>query len=77
MTIHQDEIESLKSYLSAPAKLSEGSIQGIDDLSEAENEKLWAQEAARRHKELTTDKSKGRPAEEVFREARALIKRRA
>ena len=73
MTIRQIEKELLKLDTRSRAKLAERVLHSLDDLSEAENEMLWAQEALRRHKELIADPSKGRPAEEVFQEARAKL----
>ena len=39
-------------------------------IEDAENERLWAEEALRRHEELETGLASERPAEEVFRDAR-------
>ena len=75
MTIKQIEKELLKLDTRSRAKLAERLLHSLDDLSEAENEKLWAQEALRRHKELITDPSKGRLAEKVFLEARSRLKK--
>jgi hypothetical protein len=50
-------------------------LGNLEDLSEEENAQLWAEEAARRDSHLDDDPDAARPAEEVFREARARIKR--
>ena len=42
-------------------------------LSEQENQMVWRDEAARRDADLEAAPSKGRPAEDVFREARARL----
>lgn len=48
------------------------SLEGADDdISEEENIKLWAEEAARRNEEMESGKVKGIPYEEVIKELRA------
>ncbi|WP_437795379.1 addiction module protein [Sorangium sp. So ce693] len=46
----------------------------LDELSEEEHGRLWTEEATRRDAELDADPSGGRPAEDVFRDARARIR---
>ena len=41
-----------------------------DALSEAENERTWAEEAERRDRDLDSDGDDGRSADEVLRDAR-------
>jgi hypothetical protein len=41
-----------------------------------ENMRFWLEEAARRDAELGADPSRGRPAESVFRDARARLESR-
>ena len=74
MTVKQIEKQLLKLDSRSRAKLAERLLHSLDELSEAENEQLWAQEALRRHHELSSGKAKARPANEVFREARARLK---
>jgi hypothetical protein len=45
-------------------------LDSLDELSEEENERLWAEEALRRHEELETGLATERPSEEVFRDAK-------
>jgi hypothetical protein len=49
-------------------------LESLDTLSEDEHRRLWAEEAARRDAELDADPSMGRPADEVFRDARARLR---
>ena len=48
-------------------------IQSLDSLSDAENERLWTDEALRRDAALDHDPTLARAAEAVFREARARV----
>jgi hypothetical protein len=73
MNIEELEAEVLKLNPLARAQLAAKLLQSLDALSEAENERLWAEEALRRHEELETGAATPRPAEEVFREARARL----
>lgn len=57
----------------ARAQLAAKLLQSLDVLSEAEHERLWADEALRRDEELETGAAAPRAAEEVFREARARL----
>ena len=54
--------------------LGEKLHQSLDNISKSENERLWAQEALRRHEEMAGDKVKGKPVAKVLREARAQLK---
>ena len=49
-------------------------LSGLDDLSEAEIEQLWLREAARRAEVLDRGVAKRVPADEVRRQAQALLK---
>jgi hypothetical protein len=73
MTIEELEAEALKLNPSLRARLADKLLHSLDALSDAENERLWAEEALRRHEELETGKAAGRPAEEVLRDARAQL----
>lgn len=57
-----------------PARLAEKLLLSLEELSDAENEKLWAEEAARRHEELAKGSTSGRPAIEVLRDVRDALK---
>jgi hypothetical protein len=73
MTARQIEKQLLKLDVRSRAKLAEKLLSSLDELSDAENERLWAEEARRRHEELANGKGKSRPAHEVFRIARARL----
>ena len=74
MTIKQIEKQLLELDARSRAKLAEKLLQSLDELSEAENEQLWAEEALRRHRELAGGKAKTRPANETLQEARTRLK---
>lgn len=74
MTVKEIEKHLLKLDVKSRARLAEKLLQSLDELSEEENERLWAEEALRRHRELTQGKSKPRPAASVLREAKARLK---
>ncbi len=76
MSINEIESEALKLDLKARAKLAHVLLQSLDSLSEKENERLWAEEAMRRHEELESGKSEEIPAEEVMRNAYARLNRK-
>jgi hypothetical protein len=73
MTIEQVEAEALKLGARARAKLAETLLRSLEDLSEEEIERLWAQESLRRDDELEAGTATARDAEEVFRDARARL----
>jgi hypothetical protein len=56
------------------ARLAEQLIASLDDLSEAETEQLWFEEAARRAVEKDQGLVQRIPADEVRQETLALIK---
>jgi hypothetical protein len=74
MTVQQIEKQVLKLDANSRAKLASKLLTSLDELSEVENEKLWAEEAIRRHNELSRGKAKSRSAEAVFRNAQARLK---
>jgi hypothetical protein len=49
-------------------------LQSLEELSEEESTRLWAEEAARRDADWDAKGGKGRPAADVLREARAKLK---
>jgi len=71
-----DEIESTVLKLAAAdrARLAERLLESLEQLSDEENEKLWAEEAIRRDKEWDADPSVGRPAQDVMRDAFAKLR---
>jgi len=74
MTIKQIEAELLKLDAKSRARLAEKLLHSLEELSEAENEQLWAAEAQRRHEELLQGTASNRPASEVLRDVRNALK---
>jgi len=73
MNFEELEVEVLKLNPHARAQLATKLLQSLEALSDAENERLWAEEALRRNEELETRVATLRVAEDVFREARARL----
>lgn len=71
-----DEIEATVLQLTASdrARLAERLLESLDQLSDDENEKLWAEEAIRRDQEWDEDPTSARDAAEVMRDALANLK---
>jgi putative addiction module component (TIGR02574 family) len=63
--------EILELPLTARAELARQLLDSLDDLSEAENEQLWAAEAERRYAEYKAGNIESVPADEVFARLRA------
>jgi hypothetical protein len=74
MRIEDVEAEALKLDPKARARLAGKLLESLEELSEEENTRLWAEEAQRRDAELDTNPSAGRTADEVFSDARAKLK---
>jgi len=56
------------------ARLAERLLASLDELSEEEAERLWAEEAERRLKEYRAGRAKAVSAEEVHRRAQRLLR---
>ena len=67
------EAEALKLPAEERARLAEILLESLDALSDEENKRLWIEEATRRDAELDADPSRGRPAADVLRDARARL----
>jgi putative addiction module component (TIGR02574 family) len=63
--------EALELPLTARAELASRLLDSLDDLSEEENDQLWAQEAERRYSEYKAGNIEAVPADEVFARLRA------
>ena len=74
MTVQHIEKQLLKLDANSRAKLASKLLSSLDDLSEDENEKLWAQEALRRHEDLLRGKARYRSADAALKSARARLK---
>ena len=73
MTNEQVESEALKLKPEERAELAEKLLRSLEELSEHEIERLWAEEALRRDAELDASKASMRDAEDVFKDAKARI----
>jgi len=73
MTTEQLQDEALKLKPEARAELAEKLLQSLEDLSDDDIERLWAQEAVRRDADLDSGTASMRDVDEVFRDARARI----
>lgn len=73
MSIEDLEAAALKLEPKARARLAERLLDSLEHLSPDENARLWAEEAQRRAEALDSGSLSSRPADEVFREARARL----
>lgn len=71
MTLNELESEALKLDPKSRARLAESLLASLDDLSEAETEQRWLDEAERREREWDAGRVEGIPAEHVLTELRA------
>jgi hypothetical protein len=74
MSIEEIEAEALKLDPKARARLAEKLLESLEQLSEEENDRLWAEEASRRDADLDAQENRGKPAADALREARAKLK---
>jgi len=73
MTTEQVENEALKLKPEARADLAEKLLRSLEDLSDEDVERLWAEEAVRRDAELDAGTASMRDVEDVLRDIRARI----
>ena len=66
--------EALELPLTARAELASQLLDSLDDLSEEENDQLWAEEAERRFADYKAGKIEAVSADEVFARLRARRK---
>ncbi len=71
MTLNELESEALKLDPKSRARLAESLLASLDDLPEAEVERLWLDEAERREREWDAGRVEGIPAEHVLAELSA------
>lgn len=74
MTIDELKREALQLDPSTRAGLARDLLVSLDDLSEAEVERLWLEEAVRRDEEMASGKVQPIPMDEVFAELRSARK---
>ncbi|MFT5239929.1 MAG: putative addiction module component (TIGR02574 family) [Candidatus Promineifilaceae bacterium] len=68
------EAQALKLKPEERAALAEHLIASLDALDDSESERLWIAEADRRYQEFKQGNVSARPAEDVLRDARSVIK---
>ena len=73
MSLKELEAEIKKLDLKERARLAKRLVESLDELSKAEIEALWAEEAELRLDELEQGSVNEIPAEEALRRARAAI----
>mgnify|MGYP001442231997 CR=1 FL=1 len=73
MSIDELHVEALKLGAGARARLAQLLLESLEDLSDEENAKLWAEEAERRADAWDAAGEAGRSAADVFRNVRARI----
>jgi hypothetical protein len=73
MNLEELETAALKLDAKGRARLAERLLESLEDLPREENARIWAEEAQRRSAALDSGALSGRPADEVFREARGRI----
>ena len=73
MTIDELEAEVLKLGPQGRARLAERLLASLESLSDEENVQLWGEEAERRDASWDARGESGRPAADVFRDARARL----
>lgn len=66
--------EALELPLTARAELASQLLDSLDDLSEEENDQLWAQEAERRYAEYQAGNIEAVSADELFARLRSRRK---
>jgi len=73
MSLKLDDLETQarKLPLNERAQLAERLIASLDEMDEAESERLWADEAERRYQAYQQGNLASRPVEDVMRDARA------
>ena len=58
--------DALKMSVESRAALAKRLLDSLEELSPAENERLWIEEAARRYRQLKAGTAKSTPSKEVF-----------
>ena len=74
MSLKELEAEALKLDPKSRARLAGKLLESLENLSEEENTRLWAEEAQRRDVEMDMHPVSGTSAKDVLREARAKLK---
>ncbi|MFH0825066.1 MAG: addiction module protein [Pseudomonadota bacterium] len=70
MSVEELQAEAMKLSPEARARLAHALLLSLDELSDADIEELWMDEAIRRDEEIDAGTTELRSADEVFRSAR-------
>jgi Putative addiction module component len=73
MTIDELEAAALRLEPQARARLAERLLDSLEDLSDEENARLWAEDAERRSAAWDADAASGKPADAVFRDVKSRL----
>ena len=71
MTMNEVEAAALALDAGARAKLAELLLRNLENVSQEEIDRLWAEEALRRDEELDSGDATARDADDVLRDLRA------
>ena len=74
ITLEEFEKQARQLSLQEKASLIENLISSLDDVDEAECERLWIEEAKRRYKEYKAGNISSSPANDAFRNTRAKLR---
>ncbi len=74
MSLDDLKEEAMKLAPEARAKLARALLASLEDLSAAEIERLWVDEAVRRDEEIDAGKVSLRPQNEVLKDARSRLR---
>ena len=74
MSIKEIEAAALKLVPKDRARLAEKLLESLEDLSDEENEIIWAEEAERRDSGWSSSADGARTAKRVLRNARAKLR---
>jgi hypothetical protein len=74
MNAEELKAEALRLTPEARAKLAHALLESLEDLSEAEIESLWVDEALRRDKEFDSRRVPLRRADDVLKEAKSRLR---
>lgn len=74
MSLEELQDEAMKLAPEARARLAHALLASLEDLSPAEIELLWVDEALRRDEEVDAGRVSLRPADEVLKDARSRLR---